>query len=260
MSAPGSRGKEMDEEKRLELTEHLAELRSRIIRAILYVVVGATLCYFYFTPIYKFLYAPMQHAMEVHKADWKIVFDHFTQPFFVVLKISFVAGLIFVSPLVTLELWGFISPALTRDEKKPLRYVAPLSVVLFAAGVSLAYWVSKYAIDWFTSYVIWFPNAALYQKPDDYVMFMLKMMAIFGGVFQLPVVLMFLAWVGILRSEGMKKSWRTAVVGISVVGLFITPSNDVFTMLMMIIPVIFLYLGSIFLVQLIERKRDRKMR
>src|ERR1043166_9843024 len=195
----------MDDEKRLELTEHLAELRSRIIRAILYVVVGASLCYFYFKPIYSFLFRPMQHAMLVHKADWKIVFTHFTQPFFGVLKVSFVAGLIAVSPFVTMELWGFIAPALTKDEKKPLRYVAPLSVVLFVAGVALAYWVSQFAIEWFTSYVIWFPNGVLYQEPDTYVMFMLKMMGIFGAVFQLPVILMFLAWVGILRSEGMKK-------------------------------------------------------
>jgi sec-independent protein translocase protein TatC len=247
-----------DEEKRMELTEHLAELRSRIIRTILYVTAGASICYFYFKPIYAFLFYPMQRAIE-GRADWKIVFTHFPQAFFVVLQISIVAGLIVVAPLVTYEMWAFLAPALTREEKKPLRYVAPLSVALFMGGVALAYWVAQFAIQWFVGYVSWFPNGVLYQDPKAYVMFILKAMGIFGLVFQLPIVLMFLAWIGILRSEGMKKSWRTAVVGISVVGLFLTPSNDAFTMLMMIIPVIGLYLGSIWLVQVIERSREKRM-
>lgn len=250
--------KEYEDEKRMELTEHLGELRSRIVRIILYMAVSATGCYYLFKPIYAFLFRPMEHAMRHHKADWKIVFIHFPQAFLVVLQVSLVAGLIVVAPLVIVELYGFISPALTREEKKPLRYVAPLSVVLFAAGVALAYWVAQFAIEWFVGYVDLFPNGVLYQDPKAYVMFMLKMMGVFGLVFQLPVALMFLAWVGLLRSEGMKKSWRTAVVGISIVGLIVTPSNDMFTMLVMIIPVIFLYLGSIWLVALIERKRDRR--
>lgn len=248
-----------DDDKRMELTEHLGELRSRIMRCILYLVAGSTVAYFFFKPIYNFLFAPMRRALTGH-VEWKIVFTHFTGPFFVVLKISLVAGLIITLPLVIMELYGFIAPALTREEKRPLRYVVPMSLSLFSSGVVLGYWVSTFAIGWFTSYVNWFPNAVLYQEPDTYVMFMLKMMGIFGLVFQLPVLLMFLAWVGILRSEGMKKSWRTAVVGISVVGLFVTPSNDVFTMLVMIIPVIVLYLSSIWLVQFIERKREKRLR
>ena len=67
-----------DEEKRLELTEHLGELRARIIRVVLYVTIGACVCYFYFKPIYRFLFLPMEHAMASHKADWKIVFHQGT--------------------------------------------------------------------------------------------------------------------------------------------------------------------------------------
>jgi len=258
-SEAAKRRSEVDEEKRLELTEHLAELRARIIRSIVYVAIGATICYFYFEPIYGFLFRPMSKALTGH-VEWRIVFNHFTQPFFVVLQVSIVAGLIIMAPLVTAEAWGFIAPALTREEKKPLRWIAPFSVLLFCGGVVLAYWVARFAISWFVGYVSWFPHGVLYQDPKSYVLFMLKMMAAFGVVFQLPVVLMFLAWVGILKSESMKKSWRTAVVGISVVGLFVTPSNDAFTMLMMIIPVIGLYIGSIWLVQIVEKKRAKSTR
>lgn len=250
-----------DPERRMELTEHLAELRSRIMRSILYVVVTSTACYFFFSQIYGFLFHPMAVALLHTHVEYRIVFNHFTQPFFVVLQIACVAGLIVAVPLITGELWGFVSPALTTSEKRPLRWVAPMSVVLFVCGVALAYWVAQFAIDWFVGYVGWFPKGAvLYQDPKAYVLFMLKLMATFGLIFQLPVVLMFLAWVGILHAQQMKQWWRHAVVGISVVGLFITPSNDPFSMLIMIIPVIFLYLGSIWLVALVERHRAKQLR
>ncbi len=249
-----------DEEKRLELTEHLAELRSRIMRSFLYIAVGGIISYYRFQQIYAFFFAPMKRALTGH-GEWKIMFSHFTQPFMVVFKISIVAGFILSAPFVTMEVWGFLAPALTKDEKKPLRFMAPLSILLFASGVALAYWVAQFAIGWFVSYVILFgPDAVLYQEPEGYVMFVLKMMAVFGLVFQLPVLLAFLAWVGILKADMMKRTWRHAVIGISVIGLIITPSNDLFSMAMMIIPVILLYLGSIWLVRLIEKKRERARR
>jgi Sec-independent protein secretion pathway component TatC len=166
-----------------------------------------------------------------------------------------------MAPLIILEVYGFIAPALTRQEKRPLLYVAPMSIVLFAGGVTLAYWVAPLAVNWFVDYIRLFgPSAVLNQDPQKWVLFMLKMMGIFGAVFQLPVLLMFLAWIGLLKSAGMKRTWRHAIVGISVVGLVVTPTNDWFTMLAMIIPVIILYIGSIWLVQLIERKRERELR
>ncbi|MEP6754313.1 MAG: twin-arginine translocase subunit TatC [Chthonomonadales bacterium] len=248
-----------DEEKRMELTEHLGELRNRIIRIGMYIAIGATVCYYKFQLLYGFLFAPMKKAMNGTKLEWRIVFTNFTEAFFVVLQVSFFAGLILVLPLIIGELYGFISPALTKEEKKPLRFVVPMSVVLFGLGVALAYWTATFAIIWFVDYVRLFPNGALYQDPKLYVMFMLKMMGIFGLVFQLPVLLSFLAWVGILTAATMKRTWRHAVLIISVVGLIITPSNDMFTMLMMIIPVIVLYLGSIVLVGFIEKRRKKRM-
>lgn len=274
-----------EEDKRMELTEHLGELRARIMRCALYIAVSGTACYYAFKPIYHFLFSPMAKALSDHNGglapkiagwiklgfsqaqaeklatlerpatEWRVVFTHFPEAFFVVLKICAVSGLIISLPLLMMEGYGFLAPALTREEKKPLRYVVPMSIVLFASGVALAYWVSRFAIEWFVGYVALFDNSILLQDPQPYIMFMLKMMAVFGLVFQLPVALMFLAWVGILKSAMMKKTWRHAIVGISVVGLFVTPSNDVFTMLVMIVPVIGLYLGSIWLVQLIEKKR-----
>jgi sec-independent protein translocase protein TatC len=275
-----------ENDKRMELTEHLAELRSRIMRCILYVVVMASASYYLFPRMYSFLSAPMVKALQTHNngpvdvqewlrvgftraqaelierkvhpaTEWKFVIHHFTDAFFIVFKICLVAGLIFSLPLIIMEIYGFIAPALTREEKKPLRYVVPFSVLLFFAGVTLAYWVARFAIEWFVGYVPLFNNSILLQDPQPYIMFMLKMMGVFGLVFQLPVLLMFLAWVGILTASGMKKTWRHAIVGISVVGVIITPSNDLFTMLVMIVPVMGLYIASIWLVAFVEKKRAK---
>jgi sec-independent protein translocase protein TatC len=249
------------DDKRMELTEHLGELRSRIMRIILYAVIGTIVSYYKFKPIFNFLNEPFLRGLKNSPVKVVWAFTDVMTAFFVVLQISVVAGIILTAPLIILEIYGFIAPALTRQEKRPLLYVAPLSVVLFAGGVALAYWVAPLAVSWFIDYVALFgPNTVLNQDPQKWVLFMLKMMGIFGAVFQLPIMLMFLAWIGILRSAGMKRTWRHAIVAISVLGLIVTPTNDWFTMLAMIIPVILLYLGSIFLVQLIERKRERDQR
>jgi len=176
----------------------------------------------------------------------------------VVLQISLAAGIVVAAPFVTLELWGFIAPALTRDEKRPIKFIAPIGILLFALGVSLAYWVARFTAGWFLGYVNWFPGAVLFQDPKAYVLFMLKLMAVFGAIFQLPVILMFLAWVGIMKSVWMKKYWRHAIVAISVAGLMVAPSNDTLTIFVMVGPVFVLYGLSIFLVQIIERQRDRR--
>lgn len=249
---------EHDDDKRMELTEHLAELRTRIMRSILYVVIGAIVAYFLVRPIYDFFYQPMARALTGTQVEFKIVFPHFTEAFFVVLQICVVGGLILVSPLVILEMWGFIRPALTRRERRPLRWIVPMSIVLFLSGVTLAYWVAQYAMTFFLGYVKLFPESVLYQDPRTYVLFVLKLMFIFGLVFQMPLALMFLAWAGLLKSETMKRSWRHAIVGIAFMGLMVTPSNDAFTMLLMVVPVFGLYLGSISLVRIVERSRARQ--
>jgi len=241
---------------RAELIQRLGDLRGRIIRLLIYLVIGSCIAYTFFEPIYRVLFRPMQAALA-GRTEWKIVFTHFPQAFFVVLQLSVVAGFVLMLPLVTLEMWGFLSPVLSWREKRLLRIVAPFSILLFAGGVALAYFVAQSAIGWFTGYVEWFPQGVLYQEPKAYVVFMLKVMAVLGLMFQLPLVLMFLAWIGLIHSAGMKKYWRHAIVGIAFVGMLVTPTNDAMTMLMMVVPVFCLYLGSIGLVRWVEKRRTK---
>jgi sec-independent protein translocase protein TatC len=286
----------------MELTEHLGELRSRILRSIMYLVVGAIVAYQFFAPLYGLLYRPLekeikrQNALNIRAADqavfvvpralhdpptkadfdalanaveWihehpaaiplmSIVFHNFHEPFMVRLKISIVYGFILVLPFVIRELALFILPALTPQERKPLRLLLPISLCLLAFGVAVAYITMFYAMHWFLSYLADFPQpAVLMQDPNDYILFFVKMMAAFGLAFQLPVVLMGGAYLGLITSKGLMKHWRWGVVIAALGGLF-TPSNDLFSMALMSIPLLILYAGSIFLVRIVERIRAKQ--
>ena len=236
-----------DDEKKAELTEHLAELRTRLIRACIYLAIGMAVMYALYSPIYKTLAAPLGHV--------PLMFHSFTEPFFLKLQIATVGGLILAAPFVVLELWGFIAPGLTPGERRGVHFVAPMSVVLFVMGVSCAYLILPMAMHWFMSYLVDIPNAVLYQNPLTYVVFVVKMLLVFGLIFQLPVLLMFLGKVGIISSEMMVKYWRQIAVGLFTTAMVVAPSNDPGTMLALAIPLTLLFFGSIWLVKLVEPKQ-----
>ncbi len=297
------------QDKRMELTEHLGELRTHIIRSIWFLILGAIIAYQFFGPIYGMLYRPLNREMSrvneirmkeqvkhqsqdapehmrplllkiphaVHNPPTQeefnnladaveyvrehpvatpmmaTIFKSFYEPFMVQLKISIVVGFIMVLPLVVWEFTKFILPALTAQERKPLRMLVPLSAILLALGVTVAYITMFYAMGWFLGFLDNFPQpAVLMQDPNDYVLFLLKMMAAFGVAFQLPVVLMGLAFAGIVTSKGLLKQWRWGVV-LSVLGGVFTPANDPMSWALMVFPLLGLYFGSFFLVRHVER-------
>jgi sec-independent protein translocase protein TatC len=245
-------GKESDDPdgRKAELTEHLAELRTRIIRSVAYCAIGMAAMYALYHPVYRLLSDPILRALP----NAKFIFTNFTEPFFLKLQISVVGGLIVAAPVVMLELWGFIAPGLTRAERSGVRLVAPMSIVLFAVGTACAFFVMPMAIRWFLSYMPDVPGAVLYQNPLTYIVFTIKMMLAFGLVFQLPVVLLFLGKVGFISSAQMVRYWRQITVGLFTGAMIVAPSNDIVTMLALAIPLTGLFLGSIWLVKLVEPK------
>ncbi len=300
-------------DRRMELTEHLGELRTRLMRSLLYVIVAAIISYQFFAPFYRALYLPLQkeiqrtNKLRIQKAigegkvsankedifplpplmrpDHRVtaadfnqlrdcllwlrehpvnaplsdaVFRGFWEPFTVQLSVSVIFGLILSLPLIMWEFAMFIAPALTPQEKKPLRLLIPLSVLLLVFGIFVAYETMFYAMAWFLSYLDNFPaGAALMQDPNDYIIFFVKMMAAFGIAFQLPVVLAGGAFVGMITSKGLIKNWRWGVV-VAALGGLLTPSNDIISMALMSIPLLLLYFGSIPLVQMIERMKAKQ--
>jgi sec-independent protein translocase protein TatC len=248
---------------RQELTEHLSELRIRLIRSAIYIVVGMIVMYAVFPWLFKLLSEPITDALREIAARrppdqqafaGAYVFRSFYEPFFLRLQLSLVAGIVVAAPCITLEVWGFVVPALTSKERRSVRYVAPFSVGLFVMGATLAFFIMPMAIHWFLLYLWDFPGAVLLQDPQDYILFLVKMILAFGLVFQLPVMMMGLGRFGIIRSRMLTKYWRHSVVAISVAAMIITPSNDPFSMLMMTIPLVVLFFVSIWLVKIVEPK------
>ena len=179
-------------------------------------------------------------------------FHSFTDGFFLTLQIATVGGLIVALPLVVLELWGFIAPALTAHEKKGVYFIAPMSVVLFLMGLSCAYLILPMAVHWFLSYIP--PGAVLMQNPLTYIVFVVKLLLVFGLLFELPVVLMFLGKIGIINSALMIRYWRQIAVALFTLAMVVAPSNDPGTMLALAIPLTLLFFASIGLVKLVEPK------
>jgi sec-independent protein translocase protein TatC len=246
------------DDREMELWEHLAELRNRIMRSLLYLVVGSIVCWNVYTPVLKpIIEAPLKPIAE--RYGIKLVFQHIIGPFMLQLQVAVIAGLILALPFLTLELWGFIAPGLTPNERKGFYFVLPLSLFFFFLGVATAYFILPSAFAYFASFLVTNGvTVTVYQNPVMYYSFVMKMILAFGIVFQLPVVLMFLGYAGIVTSRMMKKNWRYAIVMCSVVGAVATPSNDAPTMLMMAVPLMVLYFASIWLVALMERIRAKR--
>jgi sec-independent protein translocase protein TatC len=238
----------------MELVEHLAELRVRIFRSLAYVAIGMILTYNLIPRFYKVLTLPLEPVLA--KVGGHLVITGIAQGFLIWMQVCFVSGIVLAFPFVVLELWGFIEPALTEEERKPVTYLAPFSVLLFLAGVGTGYACLPATFNWMASYVRDIPGVSVLQDTMPYVVLTVKIMLAFGIAFQLPMVLLFLARVGIINADLMTKYWRHATVGISVIAAILTPSNDPLTMLMMAVPMAGLYILSIGLVRAFEPRAD----
>ena len=235
-------------EKRAELFDHLAELRTRLIRSAIYVAAGMVVTWFLYKPIYKLLTRPLGDNLK----GGSLIFTTMAEPFMLRLQVALAGGLIIVLPLLVLEIWGFVSPGLTDKEKKPLRWTVPMAIILFLCGAALCYWILPVAFQWFASYK---PADAQYMVTlPGLIRFELLMVLAFGCAFELPVVLMLLAQVGLVNSKMLNNNWRYAIVIISIAAASLTPSNDVFSMVALTLPLILLYIGSIYLVKFVEKK------
>ena len=233
--------------------EHLGELRTRLFRSFAYLAIGACVGWYLYPWVHHVLAAPVQPAFNKYGVE--TIYLNVWEPFFLRFAVGLISGLVCVMPFLTAEMWGFISPALLPQERRWVRFVAPLSVLFFALGVLAGYLVMGPAVTWFLGYLP--PGDRLMQNANSFLIFECKCILAFGLVFQLPVVLMFLAMVGLVKSSMLEKQWRAAVCILTLVAAVVTPSNDPVTMMAMAVPLVILYFLSIGLVRITERMTGR---
>lgn len=248
------------EDFRLSLVEHLDELRTRVIRSVIVLAITTTIGWYYFPPVYAFLNQMVVRSIRaVVPADRFVEkFDNLTGPFMLQLHLAFLIGLALAFPFLVVQIWGFIAPALKDEERKPLKQIAPASVLLFSMGVGFCWLIMPMALQWFAEYLRNFDGASLFQTAGTMVFFILKMLLAFGIAFQLPLFVYVLGVLDLLKAETLIKYWRHSATGIFIFSMIATPSQDPLSMLIMAIPLTILFAISVFAVKFTQGRKKKR--
>jgi len=239
----------------MTLTQHLAELRTRIIRSVLAAVVGIIVMLAFYDQVLDFMRRPYEQLCKDNpKLTCELQFIGPLEGFSTRLSISTYGGIILALPVILWQIWRFVVPALHAKEKK---YAIPFivsSIVLFLMGATVAYLTLTPALDFLISWAG--SDVEANFQVSKYVSLFGLMLAAFGITFLFPVLLVFLQLVGVLSPQTLMKQWRYAIVIIAVIAALITPSGDPYSMLAMAIPMTLFY-GIAVIIGRVAQKRKQ---
>ena len=261
------------EDSAAPLIEHLAELRSRLIRAAIAFIIGMVICFSVATPIFNFLTGPLCVELAQRGQDCDLIFISPQEGFFVAIKVSLLGGLFLAFPIIAYQLWRFVAPGLYRQEKGAMLPFLVASPFMFVLGAAFAFYVvTPLAYDFFLGFQQFgrtgeavLPNEAaplsvVFQgSAQEYLNLTMKFIVSFGLCFQLPVLLTLLGKAGLVSSHGLGAVRKYAVVAILLLAALVTPP-DVITQVILFVVVYGLYEISIFLVRRVEKKRTEELR
>lgn len=247
LAPPPSAAAEDPEAGRMGLLDHLEELRKVLIQCLLAAGAAAILCWAWSGELLELIIRPVR--------DQGVYFMAPNDAFMARLRVAAVAGLFAVAPFVLFRAYGFVLPALHRRERHVVTPVLLWTAFLFYAGVAFAFFVvAPYVI----RFMMGFGTETL--KPligvGAYLGFVFRLCLGFGLVFELPIVIVAVCVAGIIRPQLLLRTWRYAVVIIAIISAIFTPP-DVISQVMMMVPVLVLYLGSVLVALVIVRRRDR---
>jgi sec-independent protein translocase protein TatC len=233
---------------RLSLVEHLTELRRRIFACLIALGVAIVVAAVFNRLIFRLLVYPL-HRLPPSKRH--ITTFSPVEPFMISLKVWAYAGIIVVSPFFLYQFWAFVGPAFSSARRRAVLFVVGVSSLLFLGGVAFCYLlVAPRGLQWLLSF-----NAryfSIQNRAQDYFSFIAWFLLAFGAVFELPVALLALVKLGIIDHKFLRRHWRPAVVLCSVVAAFGTPTNDAFSMLAMLVPLVVLYVVAAFVARFIK--------
>ena len=243
-------------------TSHLAELRSRLIKSLIFVFVIFIAGYIFAENIYNFLVEPYAKAVRNDEVERRLIFTALHETFITYLKLAFFAAIFIGSPIILTQIWKFIAPGLYKNEKKALLPYLIATPILFLLGGMLVYYlVMPLAIKFFLSFettgqLNTLP-IQLEAKVNEYLSLIMRLIFAFGLSFQLPVVLSLLARINVIDSAFLKQRRKYVVVIIFAAAAILTPPDPV-TQIGLAIPLLILYELSIFSVKIIEKKIEKE--
>ena len=241
----------------MSLVAHLEELRSRLFCCVLAVAVGTVLAFIFYEPILQFLLNPLPsqaNALATHTGTPQIAVTGIGEGFSVVVKLSLAVGIALAAPVWLYQLWGFLAPALTRREQ---RYALPFTLVgvaLFLAGLAVGFLTLRYPLDWLLSFGEQYFVELI--TADNYFTFVAYFLLAFALTFELPLVLTFLAVLGVVSSQELRKNRATILIGLWIASCFITPGADPYSPLIVGVAFTILYFLSEGLIRVYDGTRS----
>ena len=219
------------------LRDHLQEFRKRLIIRLVVVAIAALACYNYVDDIIALLSGPAG----------KLYFMNPSEVFFTYMEIALYAGILFTLPVLLYEVWAFVAPALWPEERRAVLVILPTAVILFYVGLVFAYYlVIPAAVTFFMGF------ATQTLQPmfslESYLSFILALTLPFGFIFELPLIVVFLAKIGLVTGDFLKGKRKILIVIAFIFAAVVSPTTDIFTQTMIAVPLIVLYEISLFIV------------
>jgi sec-independent protein translocase protein TatC len=245
----------------MPLMEHIRELRTRLIRSALAIIVAAIIGFIFYRNIVHVLESPICNIKGIHGVgqptpdcrNGVLVLIGPSAGITLAFKIALFSGLVLSAPVWLYQLWAFLAPGLYKNEKKYSLTFVGAAVPLFAAGAALCYVFFPTILRVLMGFV---PAGVAAQLPlDQTLVFFLRMMVVFGASFVLPLILVLFNVIGILSGDRMRKHWRIVVLVIFVFAAIAVPTGDPIGMSVLAIPIVVLYFGAIGLALLNDKRR-----
>jgi len=255
------------EDKKLPFTAHLQELRQRLIKSLIAVIVGFGICFTFSEKIFRLLTLPLRANLRllIHKPYIeivpkahpveKLVFLAPAEAFWMHIKVSIMAGVILALPFILYQIWKFISPGLLPSEKK---YVGPFIVAgtgLFLIGDIFCFFV---ILPFAMGFLLTYKTESLTPmiSVGSYIDFTLKFLLAFGAIFELPIVILFLTKLGVITPQVLSKNRKYAVLIAFILAAILTPTPDAFNQTLMAGPILILYEIGIIISKISYKKRQ----
>ena len=227
----------------MSLAEHLTELRSCLVKAGAALVSGTAVSFYYLEQIIAALTAPVGQLYYLRPAE----------AFMVYLKIALLVGLILASPVVLFQLYSFVRPALTLREKHYALCTIPIIIVLFLGGMLFSYYlVFPRAVEFFLGFGA--ERVSPLISMESYLDFLLMLVVPFGFVFNIPVVLLLLAYLKLLPVNALGRYHKHVILAAFILAAFITPTPDIITQSLLALPMVVLYEVSLLLCRFLLAK------
>ena len=238
-------------DEKLGFTEHLEELRKRLIICLLAVACGFSASYYFADKIFRFLSAPLYKELPQGSS---FIFTGLTDAFFTYIKLSFFTGICIAIPVILHQTWRFVAPGLYESEK---RYAGPfiaLGTAFFVTGVLFGYYiVFPVAFKFFVSYST--DSIKIMPSIKEYLSFSCAFLLAFGAIFEIPIILFFLVRIGIVSETVLRKNRKYAFLLAFVTAAILTPTPDVVNQVLMAVPIILLYELSLIMMKLLPVKK-----